>query len=113
MFVFAFTAAAQNWPSFRGPDASGAADGQKLPVTWDIEKGTNIAWKTPIAGLAHSSPIVWGDRIFLTAAEDGKTEEEFNADMLSMKDELTRLNDQARMLEAVITHNIQQISEDF
>ena len=66
--LFAFVAAAQNWPSFRGPAASGVSDGQKLPTTWDVAKGKNIAWKTPIPGLAHSSPIVWGDRIFVTTA---------------------------------------------
>src|SRR5580704_10212447 len=66
--LLASAAAAQNWPSFRGPGASGVADGQKLPVNWDVSKGTNIAWKTPIPGLAHSSPIVWGSRIFVTTA---------------------------------------------
>ena len=67
-FLVTVTAAAQNWSSFRGPGASGVADGNKLPVAWDVSKGTNIAWKTPIPGLAHSSPIVWGDRIFVTTA---------------------------------------------
>lgn len=61
-------AQAQNWPSFRGPQASGVADGQTLPANWDAEKSTNIRWKTPIPGLAHSSPIVWGNRIFVTTA---------------------------------------------
>ena len=68
LFLLAISAAAQNWPSFRGPRASGVADGNKLPVAWDVTKGTNIAWKTPIPGLAHSSPIVWGDRVFVTTA---------------------------------------------
>ena len=77
IFVAVCGAGAQNWPSFRGPDASGTADGQKLPVTWDIGKGTNIAWKTPIAGLAHSSPIVWGDRIFVTTAVSSKPDAGF------------------------------------
>ena len=63
-----FTTFAQNWPSFRGPDASGAADKQKLPVRWDAAKGRNIAWKSAIPGLAHSSPIVWGDHVFVTTA---------------------------------------------
>jgi outer membrane protein assembly factor BamB len=57
-----------SWPSFRGPQASGVADGQKLPDTWDGTTGTNILWRTPIPGLAHSSPIVWGDRVFVTTA---------------------------------------------
>lgn len=57
-----------NWPSFRGIGATGVADGQHPPITWDAEKGTNIAWKTPVPGLAHSSPVIWGDRIFITTA---------------------------------------------
>jgi hypothetical protein len=52
-----------NWPSFRGPDASGVADGQMPPTNWDVEKGTNVLWKTPIPGLGHSCPVVWGDRV--------------------------------------------------
>jgi outer membrane protein assembly factor BamB len=57
-----------NWPRFRGPDASGIADGQQLPTAWSVTTGTNIRWKVPVEGLAHSSPIVWGDRIFVTTA---------------------------------------------
>ena len=56
------------WPSFRGIDASGVSDGQNLPDKWDVKTGENILWKTPIPGLAHSSPVVWGDRIFVTTA---------------------------------------------
>src|SRR5882724_9446388 len=68
LFLFAFTAAAQNWPSFRGPSASGVADGQNPPVSWDVARGTLIRWKTAIPGLAHSSPIVWEDRVSVTTA---------------------------------------------
>ncbi|HEY8223771.1 MAG TPA: PQQ-binding-like beta-propeller repeat protein [Pyrinomonadaceae bacterium] len=57
-----------SWPSFRGPQASGIADGQSLPDKWDTKTGENILWRTPIPGLAHSSPIVWGDRVFVTTA---------------------------------------------
>jgi outer membrane protein assembly factor BamB len=60
--------AADNWPGFRGPSASGVADSQKLPDTWDGTTGKNISWKIAVPGLAHSSPIVWGDRVFLTSA---------------------------------------------
>ena len=63
--------AAQNWPSFRGPLASGIADGQKLPDTWDGEKKVNIKWKTAIPGLGHSSPVVWADKIFVSTAISG------------------------------------------
>ena len=56
------------WPSFRGPSASGIADGQRIPDTWDVASGKNIRWKTAIPGLAHSSPVVAGDRVFVTTA---------------------------------------------
>lgn len=58
---------AGNWPSFRGPQASGVGEGP-APTSWDAEKSVNIAWKTPVPGLAHSSPVVWGDRVFVTTA---------------------------------------------
>ncbi len=65
-------AAAGAWPSFRGREAAGVADGQNLPDTWNPATGANILWRTPIAGLAHSSPIVWGDLVFVTSAISGK-----------------------------------------
>jgi outer membrane protein assembly factor BamB len=57
-----------SWPSFRGRDALGIADGQQLPDRWDVKTGEHVLWRTPIPGLSHSSPIVWGDRVFLTSA---------------------------------------------
>jgi outer membrane protein assembly factor BamB len=57
-----------NWPSFRGVDGSGVADGQRPPITWNVKEGKNVRWKTPIPGLGHSCPVVWGDRVFLTTA---------------------------------------------
>jgi outer membrane protein assembly factor BamB len=57
-----------SWPSFRGPLGSGIADGQHLPDQWNGTSGKNILWRTPIPGLGHSSPVVWGDRIFVTTA---------------------------------------------
>ena len=57
-----------SWPSFRGPHASGVADGQHLPDQWNGGTGENILWRTPVPGLAHSSPVVWGDRVFVTSA---------------------------------------------
>ncbi len=57
-----------SWPSFRGPQASGVAERQNLPDEWNTKTGKNILWRTPIPGLAHSSPIVWGNRIFVTSA---------------------------------------------
>jgi len=60
--------AGQEWPSFRGLSSNGVAEGYRVPVKWDIEQSENILWKTEIPGLGHSSPIVWGNRIFITTA---------------------------------------------
>ena len=57
-----------SWPSFRGPNATGIAADQDLPDEWNGETGENILWRTAIPGLAHSSPIVWGNRVFVTSA---------------------------------------------
>ena len=57
-----------SWPSFRGPQASGVADRQNLPDVWDGATRRNVLWRTNVPGLAHSSPIVWGERVFLTSA---------------------------------------------
>jgi outer membrane protein assembly factor BamB len=53
-----------NWPQFRGTDATGVSS-VAVPTAWDVKSGHNILWKTPIPGLSHSSPIAWGNRIFL------------------------------------------------
>ena len=68
---------AGSWPSFRGPQASGVAEGQNLPDQWDARNGENTLWRTPIPGLAHSSPIVWDHRIFLTSAISTDTKASF------------------------------------
>jgi outer membrane protein assembly factor BamB len=60
--------AAQNWPSFRGPSASGVAQGYQTPSQWSASPSKNILWQTRIPGLGHSSPVVWEDHIFVTTA---------------------------------------------
>lgn len=59
---------AENWPGFRGPTRQGVSSETGLPLRWDSE--TNIFWRTKIPGEGWSSPIVWGDRIFVTTAKD-------------------------------------------
>jgi outer membrane protein assembly factor BamB len=61
-------AANANWPSFRGTQAAGVAEKQNLPDRWDGKTGENILWRATIPGLAHSSPVVWGRRVFVTSA---------------------------------------------
>ena len=58
----------RNWPSFRGDASAGNGDGQRAIADWDAASGKNIKWKTPIPGVATSSPIVWGNRVFATTA---------------------------------------------
>ncbi len=60
--------APRNWPSFRGESGGGNADGQRAVTEWDVASGRNIKWKTPIPGIANSSPITWGNRVFVTTA---------------------------------------------
>jgi outer membrane protein assembly factor BamB len=54
-----------NWPRWRGPEQNGHSAETNLPVKWTA---SNVVWKTTLPGIGQSSPIIWGDRIFLTAA---------------------------------------------
>lgn len=62
---------AENWPSFRGPTRQGISAEKNLPLHWGAE--SNVVWKAAIPGVGWSSPIVWGDRVFLTSATDNGT----------------------------------------
>ena len=68
LIVASGVAQAENWPGFRGPGRQGVSTETGLPLKWSTTE--NIAWQTDIPGLGWSSPIVWGDRIFLTTATD-------------------------------------------
>ncbi|MCI0639235.1 MAG: PQQ-like beta-propeller repeat protein, partial [Gemmataceae bacterium] len=74
LFLCGSTAIANDhWPQFRGPNTASAVSALPLPVEWDAKK--NVAWATPIPGRGWSSPVVWGDRIFLSAVLNYKTPE--------------------------------------
>jgi outer membrane protein assembly factor BamB len=75
--LMSISAFAQNWPAFRGPMGSGVNDGTNPPTRWDAEKNTNIVWKTPIPGLSVSSPIVWGEKVFLVTSISSDPNSEF------------------------------------
>jgi outer membrane protein assembly factor BamB len=63
-------AADENWPQFRGPSGQGTTDAKGLPTTWSETK--NVKWKTAIHGKGWSSPVIWGNQVWLTTAtEDG------------------------------------------
>src|SRR5438128_1226665 len=59
---------AANWPAFRGPTGDGISLEKKLPLKWSATE--NVRWKTPLPEGGNSSPVVWGNRIFLTQAVD-------------------------------------------
>ncbi|MDJ0839124.1 MAG: PQQ-binding-like beta-propeller repeat protein [Acidobacteriota bacterium] len=65
---------AGDWSTFRGPDSSGLVK-EDLPYSWDVASGKNIRWKVTVPGLSHSSPIVVGDRIYLTTAVNTNPED--------------------------------------
>ena len=59
---------ANDWPTFRGPEGRGVADGSSVPVSWDAASKKNVRWRTAIDGLSHASPIVWGDAVYVVSA---------------------------------------------
>jgi outer membrane protein assembly factor BamB len=85
VLLLAHTINAQdNWPEYRGPTGDGQAVGAKLPA--EISEEKNVKWKTLIHGKGWSSPVVWGDQIWLTTAtEDGKTMSAICVDLESGK----------------------------
>ncbi|MEN8847251.1 MAG: PQQ-binding-like beta-propeller repeat protein [Akkermansiaceae bacterium] len=56
----------KQWSQFRGPEGKGIIETKPTATKWNAETGENIRWQTPIPGTAHSAPIIWGDRIYLT-----------------------------------------------
>ncbi len=67
LFGAALTAA-DNWPSWRGPDNTGISRETGLPAAWSASK--NLAWKLPLPGKGGSTPVIWGEHLFLTSAEN-------------------------------------------
>jgi outer membrane protein assembly factor BamB len=59
---------AEEWPGWRGPRGDGTSAEPGAPVSWG--KAENVAWKVEVPGVGHSSPVVWGDRIFLTSCRE-------------------------------------------
>ena len=56
----------QHWPNWRGPDTNGVARSERAPTTWGEDK--NVRWKVAVPGLGSSTPIIWGDTLFVTSA---------------------------------------------
>jgi outer membrane protein assembly factor BamB len=93
-----------SWPSFRGPNASGIADGQHLPDRWNGRTGENILWHTTIPGLAHSSPVVWGDRVFVTSAISSQPNASFKPGLYGDGDASDDRSRQKWMIYAIDAH---------
>jgi hypothetical protein len=72
LLLAAFPAIAEDWPAWRGPRGDGTSTETNIPTRWSATE--NVAWKTPIPGKGHASPVVHGDRIFLTTCieKEGK-----------------------------------------
>lgn len=79
-----------NWPQFRGAQAAGVAEGHSLPTKFDIGKGVGVKWRVATAGLGLSSPVIWGDQLFLTTAiskaDGGKLRTGLYGDIASVED---------------------------
>ena len=74
-----------DWPQFRGPTGQGLADETELPVTWSSDSG--VEWRVPVDGLGWSSPVVAGERIYLSSAvPDGETTHNLVAECRSLAD---------------------------
>jgi outer membrane protein assembly factor BamB len=59
-----------NWPRFRGPGGQGISHHKDVPTKWDAASGEGIVWNTPVPLVGNNSPVVWGDRVFLSGATE-------------------------------------------
>jgi outer membrane protein assembly factor BamB len=67
LVVFSVSISAQDWPSFRGPNASGIS-AERLPTSWDVPGNSGVKWRRTLPGLSHASPVVFGDRVYVISA---------------------------------------------
>jgi outer membrane protein assembly factor BamB len=65
---------AQNWPQFRGPNGRGVSTATNAPTAWDVKTGSGIAWKSPVPASGFSSPVVWGNKMFLSGGNAAQRE---------------------------------------
>lgn len=64
----------RNWPRFRGPGGGGVSVFTNLPLSWDVATGAGIVWKTPVPVAGFGSPVVWGNRVFLSGGDAAQRE---------------------------------------
>ena len=60
-----------DWPGFRGIGASGVSEGKPVAVSWSVPDGKLVKWRVAVAGLGHSSPVIWGDTLCTSTAVSG------------------------------------------
>lgn len=72
LLATAAQATSANWPSWRGPGQDGNSTDASPPTSWDVGSNKNILWKQPLPGKGCSTPVVWGDHIFVTAPAGGE-----------------------------------------
>src|SRR3954468_350060 len=98
VFTAGLLQAASNWPQWRGPDGQGNATGSGYPLNWS--ESTNVTWKTPLPGRGWSSPVLWGNEIWLTTAMETPASPEKAAERLK-----SNTNDQpVTLLDQVTFH---------
>ena len=89
------SATAGDWPQFRGRNATGTSDDQRLPINWNTETGANIRWKTAIPGLGHASPIVTKGCVFIVTADGGDVDPQLRVglygDIASVENESSQM----------------------
>lgn len=71
--------AGENWPHWRGPSLNGTSDATGLPVTWSTTE--NVVWRTKLPSWAAATPIIWGDTVFVTSAEEGSSQNRPNSSL--------------------------------
>ena len=95
--------AGRPWPSFRGERAAGSGDGQGMPLTWNVARGENVRFKTKLPGMGNSSPIVFGDRIFVTTAVSGKGDNSIRIGLYGDSDSVDDVSEHSYRLLALDT----------
>src|SRR5262249_36473333 len=73
LLTITLAATADNWPGWRGPAGSAVSSEASLPVSWSKTEG--IAWQVALPGAGVSTPIVWGDRVFLTSSDSPRNDQ--------------------------------------
>jgi len=96
---------AGDWPGWRGPTGCGMTDEKDLALKWDGKTGEGIVWKTSLTGTTgHSSPIVWGDRIFVTTSDRQTQEQEQKKEIPDHHFACFQVSDGKRLWEGRIAH---------